>query len=263
MPSMNQSPVSSPSLALTAAPRIWVSGPLVVGRCFALPVPSAIHVARALRLVVGDALTLFDGGGGEYSAQIRSVRKDCVEVEVCGHCPVERESTLRIRLIQCLQGGDKMDFTIQKAVELGVDEIVPVISRRSVVRLDGGRAGKRVEHWRQVVVAASEQCGRNRLARVGDIEAFDRWLARPVVNVTSRLLLSPHADQTVASIFSATRPVGVELLIGPEGGLTPEEVEVALAQKFCGLRLGPRVLRTETAGLAAIAALHAHWGDFI
>ena len=253
---------SSP-LALTGAPRIWVAGPLAAGQQLALPAAAANHVARALRLAAGDPLTLFDGTGGEYPARLSAVGKDRVEVELLAHAAVERESALRFRLVQCLQGGDKMDFTIQKAVELGVDEIVPVMSRRSVVRLDGERAKKRVEHWRQVVVAASEQCGRNRLARVAEIESFERWLARPRSDAACRLLLSPHAAMTVASVFEGAPPAGVELLIGPEGGLAADEDELARAAGFAALRLGPRVLRTETAGLAAIAALHARWGDFI
>lgn len=253
----------SSSLALTGAPRIFVPGPVFPGDRLALPATAANHVARALRLGQGDLVTLFDGRGGEYSARLVAIDKARVEVELLGFSAVDRESSLRIRLVQCLQGGDKMDFTIQKAVELGVDEIIPVISRRSVVRLDGERAAKRVEHWRSVVVAASEQCGRNVLARVADIESFDRWLARPPRDEARRLLLSPHAEATVASVLADVPANGVELLIGPEGGLAPEEAELALARNFCKLRLGPRVLRTETAGLAAIAALHAHWGDFI
>jgi 16S rRNA (uracil1498-N3)-methyltransferase len=260
---MNANPDLSLSLALTGAPRIFVPGPLHPGESLALPATAANHVARALRLGQGDPLTLFDGRGGEYAARLASIDKARVEVELLGFAPVERESVLRIRLVQCLQGGDKMDFTIQKAVELGVDEIVPVISRRSVVRLDRERAAKRVEHWRAVVVAASEQCGRNVLARVAEIESFDHWLARPPRDGARRLLLSPHAEATVAGVLADAPAHGVELLIGPEGGLAPEESELALARNFCKLRLGPRVLRTETAGLAAIAALHAHWGDFI
>ena len=251
------------SLALTGAPRLFIESPLALGARLALPAAAANHVARALRLREGDPVTLFDGSGGEYAAHLVAVRKDQVEVQVLAHHPVERESSLSIRLVQCLQGGEKMDFTIQKAVELGVSEIVPVISRRSVVRLDGERAQKRVAHWQQVIASASEQCGRNRLARIQPIVSFDHWLARPARDDFPRILLSPHAEQTVASIFAGQRPPGVELLIGPEGGLAPEEAEVALQQNFCKLRLGPRVLRTETAGLAAIAALHAHWGDFI
>lgn len=253
----------SSSLALTGAPRIFVPGPLHLGDRLALPAAAANHVARALRLGEGDPLTLFDGAGGEYAARLVAIGKARVEVELLGFAPVERESALRIRLVQCLQAGDKMDFTIQKAVELGVDEIVPVISRRSVVRLDGERAAKRLEHWRSVVVAASEQCGRNRLATVAAIENFEHWLARPPRDGARRLLLSPHAESSVASVLADAPTTGVELLIGPEGGLAPEEAELALARNFCKLRLGPRVLRTETAGLAVIAALHAHWGDFI
>lgn len=260
---MQNDPKNSFPLALTGAPRIWVAGPLAAGQQLALPAAAANHVARALRLAAGDALTVFDGAGGEYPARLSVVGKDRVEVELVGHALVERESALRLRLVQCLQGGDKMDFTIQKAVELGVDEIVPVMSRRSVVRLDGERARKRVEHWRQVVVAASEQCGRNRLARVAEIESFERWLGRPRRDAACRLLLSPHAAVTVASVFEGAPPAGVELLIGPEGGLAADEDELARAAGFAALRLGPRVLRTETAGLAAIAALHARWGDFI
>lgn len=260
---MQKDSETSSALALTGAPRIWVAGPLAAGLQLTLPAAAANHVARALRLAAGDPLTLFDGAGGEYPARLSLVAKDRVEVELFAHAPVERESVLRLRLVQCLQGGDKMDFTIQKAVELGVEEIVPVISRRSVVRLDGERARKRVEHWRQVVVAASEQCGRNRLARVTEIEHIDRWLGQPPRDPARRLLLSPHAAVTVESLFAETSPSGVELLIGPEGGLAPEEDERARAAGFSALRLGPRVLRTETAGLAAIAALHARWGDFI
>ena len=258
------------SLALTAAPRLFVdpqTGPaLGVGRRFALPDAAAHHVARVLRLRLGDPVTLFDGTGGEYSACVGALRKDQVDVDVLAHAPIERESMLPIRLVQCLQGGDKMDFTLQKAVELGVSEIVPVISRRSVVRLDGERALKRLAHWRQVIISASEQCGRNRLARLPPIESFDRWLSHPPADHFVRIILSPHATDTVASLFAGARPEGIELLVGPEGGLSPEELaqlEVASGPKFCKLRLGPRVLRTETAGLAAIAALHAHWGDFI
>ena len=256
-------PSADDALMLTAAPRVCVPGPIAPGAHLALPDHAAQHVGRALRLREGDYVTLFDGRGGEYRAALSALRKNVVEVEVLSWRDIERESVLPIRLVQCLQGGDKMDYTIQKAVELGVNEIVPVISRRSVVRLDGERAAKRLEHWRQIVAAASEQCGRNRLAMVREIQPFDRWLATPCVDDSTRVLLSPHATATVATLLAGQRPVGVELLIGPEGGLAPDEAEVALARNFCKLRLGPRVLRTETAGLAAIAALHARWGDFI
>ena len=227
-----------------------------------LPAEAAQHAVRALRMRAGDALVLFDGQGGEYAATLADVGKR--EVTVCRGPwrAIERESCLPIRLVQCVQGGDKMDFTIQKAVELGVAEIVPVISQRSVVRLDGERALKRLEHWRQIIIAASEQCGRNRLCVVQPISHYDSWVvqAGAAVDGAQRILLSPLAS---ASIVSLSRPSAVELLVGPEGGLAPREMDTALRACFSPIRLGPRVLRTETAGLAVLAAIHARWGDFI
>lgn len=152
-----------------------------------------------------------------------------------------------------------MDFSLQKAVELGVSEIIPVMSQRSVVRLDGERAAKRVAHWQQVVIAACEQCGRNRVPDVQPLQTLERYLGVPAVAGASRIFLSPGAENTLATLPS---PTAVELLVGPEGGLAPHEVAAARVAEFREIRLGPRVLRTETAGLAAIAAMHATWGDF-
>jgi 16S rRNA (uracil1498-N3)-methyltransferase len=165
---------------------------------------------------------------------------------------------LAVTLVQALQAGDKMDFTIQKAVELGVRDIVPVESRRSVLRLAGERAAKRVAHWQGVVASACEQCGRNQVPLVAPLEKLENWLARPA-NGALRLMLAPDAEQTLATIPPATE---VQLLIGAEGGLDPQEVLAAKQAGFQSVRLGPRVLRTETAGLAALAALQALWGDF-
>jgi 16S rRNA (uracil1498-N3)-methyltransferase len=171
---------------------------------------------------------------------------------------VERESPLAITLVQALQAGDKMDFTIQKAVELGVRHIVPVESRRSVLRLAGERAAKRVAHWQGVVASACEQCGRNQVPLVAPLEKLENWLARPAPGVL-RLMLAPDAERTLASI----RPAGeVQLLIGAEGGLDPQEMIAAKSAGFQAVRMGPRILRTETAGLAALAAMQVLWGDF-
>lgn len=246
-----------------SAPRIHVCDIASGNGYMPLPAAQANHVARALRLPEGAALTLFDGRGGEYRACVAQIRKDRVDVEIIAHYAVEREAALPLRLVQALQGGDKMEFTIQKAVELGVREIVPVISRRSVVRLEGERARKRAEHWRQIVVAASEQCGRNRLAEVADIQPLDRWLSAAPRDDAVRVLLSPTADRTAHTLVSESPRGGFELLIGPEGGLDPVESSLALSRGYIAMRLGPRVLRTETAGLAAMAAIHARWGDFI
>ncbi len=240
------------------SPRFFCQAALAPGAALSLPENAARHAVRVLRLVAGDAVTLFDGRGGEYRARITAVRKDDVSVDVLEWCETECESSLQVRLVQALQGGDKMDLTVQKAVELGVSSIQPVASRRSVVRLDGERAQRRLEHWRGVVASACEQCGRNRLPEVQPVEPLDRWLQRPAA-APLRLMLSPGATLTLDDL-PPTR--SLELLIGAEGGLDPYEVDLAGQVGFVGVRLGPRVLRTETAGLAALAAIQTLWGDF-
>ncbi|SDI67329.1 16S rRNA (uracil1498-N3)-methyltransferase [Propionivibrio dicarboxylicus] len=243
------------------APRFFCPLPLVEGAALDLPEDAARHAGRVLRLRAGDALTLFDGRGGEVDAVIDAVARDCVSVRLGARHAVERESPLAITLVQALQTGDKMDATVQKAVELGVSRIVPVVSRRSVLRLDGERARRRAAHWRGVAVAACEQCGRNRVPEIEEIVALDRWLAQPVSGVR-RLMLVPEAEAVLLTLAPPTPGQAIELLIGAEGGLAPEETALATSAGFCGVRLGPRVLRTETAGMAALAAIQAVWGDF-
>lgn len=251
-----------------SAPRFFCPLPLAAGTRLALPAAAARHAVRALRLGDGDALTLFDGGGGEYPARIVGVAREAVEVELAAHVARECESPLDLTLLQALQSGDKMDLTIQKAVELGVARVVPLLSRRSVVRLEGERALRRVEHWRGIAVSACEQCGRNRVPAVEPIERFERWVAQAtqVAQVAPtgvrRLLLDPLGGRTLASLPPPAAGERIELLIGAEGGLAPEELDSARRAGFVGIRLGPRVLRTETAGLAALAALQCLWGDF-
>ena len=223
-----------------------------------LPEPVARHAVRVLRLPPGAPVVLFDGRGGEYPAHIERIERDRVYAELAAWKDIERESSLAVTLVQALQAGDKMDFTIQKAVELGVRDIVPVESRRSVLRLAGERAAKRVAHWQGVVASACEQCGRNQVPLVAPLEKLENWLARPA-NGALRLMLAPDAAQTLAEVPPARE---VQLLIGAEGGLDPQEVLAAQQAGFQAVRLGPRVLRTETAGLAALAALQALWGDF-
>lgn len=203
-------------------------------------------------------MVLFDGRGGEYPARIERIERDRVLAELGAWQEVERESPLAITLVQALQAGDKMDFTIQKAVELGVRDIVPVDSRRSVLKLAGERAAKRVAHWQGVVASACEQCGRNQVPLVAPLEKLENWLARPAGGVV-RLMLAPDAEQTLVALPQARQ---VQLLIGAEGGLDPQEEIAAKQAGFQAVRLGPRVLRTETAGLAALAAMQALWGDF-
>ena len=242
--------------------RFYCPSPLSAGLCLDLPENAARHACRVLRLRPGDDLVLFDGRGGEYACCIESVDRDRVAVAVGEWRDAEREPPLQLTLVQALQSGEKMDLTVQKAVELGISRIVPVSSRRGVVRLDGERAVRRVAHWRGVVVAACEQCGRNRLPEVDALDGLERWLARPVQPGTRRLMLAPGAGASLRDIAPPPAGSRVELLIGAEGGLAPEEMRLAETAGFVGVRLGPRVLRTETAGLAALAAIQCLWGDF-
>ena len=239
-------------------PRFYCREALAPGAHIDLPEPVARHAVRVLRLPPGAALVLFDGRGGEYEARIERIEKNRVVAALGAWSDIERESRLDVTLIQAIQAGEKMDFTIQKAVELGVAHIVPVESRRSVTRLAGERAAKRVAHWQGVSAAACEQCGRNRVPLVAPLEKLESWLARPTDGVL-RLMLAPDAEHALADL----PPVGkVQMLIGAEGGLDPQEELAARQVGFQGVRLGPRVLRTETAALAALAAMQALWGDF-
>ncbi len=235
--------------------------PLAVGEVADLPEPVAQHAIKVLRLQGGDALTLFNGAGGEYAARVVSSERTRASVEIVDWLDRERESPLSITLVQALQAGEKMDLTIQKAVELGVQRIVPVVSRRSVLRLAGERALRRLEHWRSVVAAACEQCGRNRLPEVAVPESLEHWLDRQRDGKALRVLLTPAAARSLAQLPAPSRSGSVELLIGAEGGLTPAEAELAARSGFLPVRLGPRILRTETAGLAALAAIQFLWGD--
>lgn len=239
-------------------PRFYCREALSPGAHVELPEPVARHAVRVLRLPPGAPMVLFDGRGGEYPARIERIERDRVLAELGAWQDVERESPLAITLVQALQVGEKMDFTIQKAVELGVRDIVPVESRRSVMRLAGERAAKRVAHWQGVAAAACEQCGRNQVPLVAPLEKLENWLARPT-HAALRLMLAPDAERTLVEIPPAGE---VQLLIGSEGGLDPQEVIAATQAGFQAVRLGPRVLRTETAGLAALAAMQAIWGDF-
>ena len=226
---------------------------LPAGGEVALPDALAHHALRVLRLRDGEAVVLFDGSGGEVEARL-AVRGKAVFAQLGEARAVERESPLRIVLVQALASGDKMDWVVQKAVELGAHAVQPVQAERSVLRLAGERADKRVAHWQQVAVAACEQCGRNRVPEIRPLQALAPWLGahRDALNY----VLAPGG---AAGFADEPEPKDVvHLLVGPEGGWS--EVEIAA---FCRpVRLGPRVLRTETAGLAAVAALQARWGDF-
>jgi 16S rRNA (uracil1498-N3)-methyltransferase len=241
--------------------RMYFPGELSPGRACTLPPAQAHHALRVLRLKAGDAVTLFNGDGAEYGAVIESLAGKALIVKIGERRDVERESRLEIVLGQALSSGERMDYTVQKAVELGVGAIHPLAANRSVARLDAERAEKRVAHWQSVVIAACEQCGRNRVPAVAPVAALDAWLARRGAPAAAlRLLLSPQAATRLRDL---PKPDGVVVLLaGPEGGFTREEETLALAGGFTPVRLGPRVLRTETAAVAALAAMQALWGDF-
>jgi len=210
-----------------------------------------------LRLQVGDALDLFNGEGGEYRASLIAVDKHAARVRVAEFRAIERESPLAITLALGISAGERMDYSLQKATELGVTTIAPLATERSVVKLAGDRADKRRRHWQNVVIAACEQCGRNRVPVIAPVQALYSYLAQ--VDRSARLLLlSPDA----ASPLKRMKPsAAVVLLVGAEGGFSQSEQEAAQANAFEAVNLGPRILRTETAPVAALAALQTLWGD--
>lgn len=236
--------------------RIYVPLPLSSNTELTLPEAAARHVAQVLRMRVGEALTLFNGDGGEYDAVIATVARRVVSVRVGELRQINRESTLAVTLAQCVSKGERMDYTIQKAVELGVTTIVPLLSARSVVKLDGERWEKKLEHWRGVVIAACEQSGRSHIPTVLAPQKLEHWLA--AADGAPRLVLAPIAS---ASLKAVPKAAAVSLLVGPEGGLSDEEIAAAQRSGCTAITLGPRVLRTETAGVAALAVLQALWGD--
>jgi len=232
-------------------PRVYLDAPLEQPGEVSLHDAPAHHLARVLRLREGDALTVFNGRGGEWDAQFVGKRR----VRLVAFDAVERESPVRISLVQGVSSGDRMDYTVQKAVELGVAAIQPLLTKRGVVRLQGSRASARVEHWKRIAIAACEQCGRNRVPEVLPLIDFDQY--RPDRNAT-RLLLSAQGRSIKEMKIEAVATIAA----GPEAGFAAEEQAALERAGFVKASLGPRVLRTETAALAALAALNALQGDF-
>jgi 16S rRNA (uracil1498-N3)-methyltransferase len=236
-----------------------ISGvPLESGRVMELGSDAAHHVIKVLRLGVGDPLVVFDGQGNEFAAEIESCAQSRVRVRVLEPRPAVGESPLRITLVQAVSRTDRMDLTLQKATELGVHAIAPVLSARSIVKLDGEQARRKLEHWRAIVVNACEQCARSTLPILREPEQLASYLLRPRLSSRS-IVLDPSGTGDLAAVPGGDGDL--ELLIGPEGGLEPGELELAGRCGFESRRLGPRILRTETAGVAAIAILQALHGD--
>lgn len=240
-------------------PRFFVPAGLAPGATVELPAEAAHHAVRVLRLGEGDEVVLFDGQGGEWRARL--VRAGpAMKAALVAFADEDRAAPLEVTLVQGLPAADKMDWIVQKATELGVAAIQPVAARRSVVKLSGERMARRGQHWQQVAVAACEQCGRNRVPAVAALLDLPQYLGLAARENESRWLLAPAGGCRLREL---PRPVGpVTLLVGPEGGFEEGELLAAQAAGFQPLSLGPRVMRTETAGAAALAAMMALWGDF-
>jgi 16S rRNA (uracil1498-N3)-methyltransferase len=242
--------------------RVFVHGALEPGSVVELARDTASHLAKVLRARSGDEIVLFNGDGRECLGVIESVRGTRISAAIGAARTVDRESSFPITLVQCVPRGDRMDFIVQKATELGVTRIVPVLSQRSVVRLDEAQAVSKQAHWQAVAVSACEQCGRNRLPGVEAPRPLLNYLGSLNAGATSsqvlRLILEPDCSQQPRS---GKHTAGAEIAIGPEGGFTPEELEAFELLSFARVGLGPRVLRTETAAIAALVVLQARYGD--
>lgn len=239
--------------------RVFVEAPLASGARVRLAGSAAGHVMRVLRLRAGDAVTLFNGTGSEFAGRLEAARAGEVTVLVGEEREIRRESALPLTLAQGISRGERMDLVVQKATELGASRLVPVFTERSVVRLDAQQSARKLAHWRAIAIAACEQSGRNQPPELAAALTLHEFLDGDLGDAT-KLLLSPSSRLRIPDVPKPVRSVTV--LIGPEGGLTDEEQEAAVAAGFIGVRLGPRVLRTETAALAALALLQREFGDF-
>ena len=245
--------------------RFYTAENLKTGATVKLSENAATHATRVLRLEISDEIVLFNGDGNDYTCAISSIKKNEALVIVKSFVKMINESPLNITLLQGISSGDRMDYTIQKAVELGVTAIVPIVTTRSVVKLSNERAEKRLAHWQNVVHAACEQSGRAFVPQVVSPISLSAWLANNPHSNSTRILLNPIGAMRLAELPKPTghielRPV--ELLVGAEGGLSQTEIDTALSQSFQSVILGARILRTETAALVAISAMQTLWGDF-
>jgi 16S rRNA (uracil1498-N3)-methyltransferase len=250
--------------------RFYSPEKLRIGAQVKLSENAATHATRVMRLNVGDKLFLFDGSGSDFECVLVSVQKNATLAMVLSAIELQNESPINITLLLGISSGDRMDIGIQKAVELGVNQIVPIKTERSLVKLDEEKAKKRVEHWQNVVIAACEQSGRAEIPLVSRPESLSAWLQVNPQSTSSdgdlicasktRILLNPIGAKKLSDI---QKPAGeIQLLIGAEGGLSDKEIALAISQGFQSIILGARILRTETAPLAAIAAMNTLWGDF-
>lgn len=236
--------------------RLFCDFPLAIGENIELPKDAARHI-MVLRLSAGDTLTLFNGLGGEYQARITRIDRQRVTTEIVSHSSREAELPYRITLAQGIPEATKMDWIIEKSVELGVSDIIPLAAQRSVVRLDKDRAEKRLSRWQAIAISAAQQCGRNRLPHIASPAGTGEYLRQ--TTPSPRILFSPRATETLPEWARHQKPQNITLMIGPEGGFSPEEETMAEQEGVTFLSMGSRILRTETAGLAAVAAINALW----
>jgi len=241
--------------------RIFVEQKLISGKGVGLPEQAGLHLTRVLRLEEGAPVTLFDGTGGEYEGILARDGKK-IWARVGAHTSIERESPLNVTLVQGVARGERMDLIVQKATELGVTRIVPVFAERSVVKVDASKGARKLEHWRSIAIAACEQCGRNRVPEVTEPIALGDAV-RALEAGTARYLLAAGAQESLAAAMRREAGKPVVLMIGPEGGLSDAERDFAVVHGFTACSMGPRILRTETAGLAALAILQTVAGDFV
>ncbi|MEI9535250.1 16S rRNA (uracil(1498)-N(3))-methyltransferase [Moellerella wisconsensis] len=238
-------------------PRIYHPEPLQANTTISLSDDAANHVGRVLRMVKGQALELFDGSNHIFSAEIIESSKKEVRVQIIDSTLDNRESPLNLHLGQVISRGEKMEFTIQKSVELGVNIITPLLSARCGVKLDSERLAKKVQQWQKIAIAACEQCGRNQIPIIREIQTLEAWCAEN--DGAFKVNLHPRATESINTLPASVKDV--RLLIGPEGGLSAEEIAMTAKYQFTDILLGPRVLRTETTALTAIAALQVRLGD--
>ena len=240
--------------------RFFIEQPLANQELIDLPEKVAHHLVTVLRKKPAEKLILFNGDGFEYQASIEQIRKKQVSVRIHQHTELDNESPLNITLAQGISKGQKMDMTLQKAVELGVKRVVPIMNERSTVQLKAERIDSRMAHWQQVIISACEQCGRNRIPELIPPMTVEDWGQND--NADHKLLLSPEAKHSLSSV--AVKPAdSISLMVGSEGGLNQHEIEQLLQAGYQNIQLGPRILRTETAALVMLSLCQAQWGDLV
>ena len=246
-------------------PRFFHPEEIVTGQILELSAGNNHHATRVLRLKNGDTITLFNGNGGEFSAHIVNINKSSTTALIDAYHDIERESPLHIELAQAICVNEKMDWIIQKAVELGVTCIQPVTTTRTIVHLSGERSQRRLQHWQKIIISACEQCGRNHLPQALPLVSLEAWLSKKKAMRPSGelwFMLSTTAKESLRDVPKPPALANLSLVIGPEGGFTQEEEMAILHTDFIPLRLGKRILRTESAAIASIAALQTLWGDY-